>query len=127
MVSKSSPFYYDGVEEFELFRSIAEDDYPPLDKLSPQARDLISRLLEKDPSNRLGSLANGEVDILNHAWFDGLSVTKLRERKVKAPWKPNVKDPFDTSNFDDWSEVEDKMLDKGTPLSKKDAALFDGF
>ena len=127
MLSTSSPFYYDGIEELELFRSISEDTFPPIDNICSNANDLISSLLEKDPRNRLGSLANGDKDILQHAWFKGLSIAKLRSRQIEAPWKPNVNDPFDTSNFDDWSDLEDKMLDEGEPLSKKDAALFDGF
>ena len=124
MLSGSSPFYEDGIEQFELFRSIAEDDFPHIADISPQAYDLISQLLKKDPSIRLGSLVQGEKDILEHAWFEKM---KLQDRNVRAPWTPSIKDPFDTSNFDDWSDVDDKTLDRGPGISKKQAALFDGF
>lgn len=127
MVMGFSPFYEDGIEQFELYRMIVEEDFPELKGRSSAATDFISRLLEKSPSNRLGSLARGEKDILSHRWFGDLSTTRMRERAIKAPWIPAIKSQFDTSNFDDWSGVMDKTLDKGPPLSVKHAALFDGF
>ncbi|GAX28307.1 hypothetical protein FisN_27Hh038 [Fistulifera solaris] len=127
MVMGFSPFYEDGIEQFELYRLIVEEDFPELEGRSPEAVDFISRLLEKSPSNRLGSLARGEKDILSHRWFGDLSTVRMRERAIQAPWIPTIKSLFDTSNFDDWSGVTDKTLDKGPPLSDKHMALFEGF
>ena len=127
MLAAESPFYEDGIEQFELFRSITEDEYPPVDDISADAEDLLEGLLRKDPTDRLGSLASGEKDILKHPWFDGMSLTKLRERRIEPPWIPKVSDPFDASNFDDWSDLDDKMLDPGPKLTAEDAALFEGF
>jgi len=127
MVSECSPFFYEDIEQIELFRSIAEDNAPKISKVSSEALDLINKLLEKDPSKRLGSLARGEREILNHEWFKDLDLSSLKCRLLQAPWKPSVKDPLDTSNFDDWSYLEDKTLDEGFKLSKQDAKLFDGF
>ncbi|GAX13540.1 hypothetical protein FisN_27Lh038, partial [Fistulifera solaris] len=127
MVMGFSPFYEDGIEQFELYRLIVEEDFPELEGRSSEAVDFISRLLEKSPSNRLGSLARGEKDILSHRWFGDLSTVRMRERAIQAPWIPTIKSLFDTSNFDDWSGVTDKTLDKGPPLSDKHMALFEGF
>jgi cGMP-dependent protein kinase 2 len=41
--------------------------YPPY--MSPEARDLISRLLERKPIKRIGCLQNRARDIKAHPWF----------------------------------------------------------
>lgn len=110
-----------------LFQSIVEDDYKEPEDASFHARDIISKLLEKDPTRRLGSLVRGEQDILEHPWFHGLDLASLRAKETKAPWSPRVNDLFDTSNFDDWDHLEDKMDEKLYDLSPKDEALFDDF
>ena len=109
MLVGESPFYFDGVPETELYRSIGEDDYPPIQdpKVSAEAKDLIHKLLEKNPNDRIGSLAMGEPEVLFHPWFQSVDAQALRNKSVKAPWMPRVKDPFDTSNFDDWDDVVD--------------------
>jgi len=130
MLAGYGPFFYDGIEQMELFRSIVEDDIPNIDgKVSRQALDLIQGLLQKDPSCRLGSLARGEKDILHHDWFRDVSLIQLQNRQLPAPWTPanKTKDPFDTSNFDDWSDLDDITLDKGPPLSNKQKKLFENF
>lgn len=49
---------------------------------------LISGLLEKDPTQRIGVLAGKERDILKHKWFDDLDLSKLRNKEITAPWIP---------------------------------------
>jgi hypothetical protein len=51
----------------------------------------------------------------------------MRARQAKVPWVPNVKDPLDTSCFDDWDDLVDKMTEDIPPLRPKDAALFKNF
>jgi len=127
MVMGRSPFFEDGVEQFKLFRKITEDKYPRLKQVSLEVSDLISRLLVKNPCYRLGSLAGGDKDILGHQWFDGWGPADFRARQLDAPWKPVVNDPFDTSNFDDWSELEDTMLEPGPTLDEEEQAKFIDF
>ena len=108
MLSGESPFYFDGVPETELYRSIEEDEVPPIsENVSEAAKELVFKLLEKDPLDRIGSLAGGEKEIVDHKWFAGINRSELRNRKLKAPWRPNVKDPFDVSSFEDWGDIED--------------------
>jgi hypothetical protein len=95
---------------------------------SMDACDLIDRLLVKDPLVRLGSLSGGESDILCHSWFKGLDSHSVRKRTIKAPWIPQLsKDPFDTSHFDDWSDLEDKTTEEYPELEPEEAELFNGF
>lgn len=38
--------------------------------LTPDAEDLLSKLLEKDKNKRLGK--NGEKEVLDHKWFKSI-------------------------------------------------------
>ena len=80
------------MDQMALFQAISTDKYYPLpDSASNESFDLIDRLLEKDPVQRLGNLAGGSKDIVNHMWFDGLVLKKLRAKEIKAPWVPPPK------------------------------------
>jgi serine/threonine protein kinase len=43
------------------------ENYPALRNVSPEAKDLLMRLLQKDPTKRIST-----KQALNHKWFDGL-------------------------------------------------------
>jgi protein kinase A len=89
MVSGEHPFFADGMDQMDLFESIALTDYAPIPcKASKGVEDLIDGFLVKEPAERLGNLAGREKDILEHPYFDGLDLQSLRTRKVKAPWIP---------------------------------------
>ena len=42
-----------------------------------KAKDLIKRLLEKEPVARLGCLKHGAEDLKNHPWLSGLDWNDL--------------------------------------------------
>lgn len=42
--------------------------------------------------------------IKEHSWFNGFDFNDLYDGKLEAPWRPNIKDEFDISNFDDYSD-----------------------
>lgn len=128
MLSFDSPFFDDHMDQNEQFRCVIEDCVPKIKQpVSPEAWDLIVNLLVKDPKKRLGSLKRGEHDILHHKWFEDLSLAELRKRAIKAPWTPVIKDPYDTSNFDDWSDVQDIAARECQELCPEQAIQFDSF
>ena len=128
MLAGESPFFEDDVDQEELFRMVIEDDIPDMDtEISDEAWDLIEGLLEKDPRNRLGSLKRGERDILHHKWFDEIPLPALRKRTFSPPWKPDIPDPWDTSNFEDWSDLEDITAGGCPELAPEDAKMFARF
>ncbi|KAH6774759.1 Protein kinase superfamily protein [Perilla frutescens var. hirtella] len=51
--------------------------FPQCPMVSSQARDLIRRLLKKEPENRLGS-AKGAAEIKQHPFFEGLNWALIR-------------------------------------------------
>lgn len=69
--------------------------------VSETAQDLIKKMLEKDPSKRLGS-ENGANEILEHTFFDELDIDDLMEGKIKPEFVPEISedDKYDLKNFD---------------------------
>jgi CRP-like cAMP-binding protein len=133
MVSGSSPFYYEDIDQMELFQSIVNDKVTPPSSLSLDCADIIVRLLHKDPASRLGAARDTEV--LEHPWFSRMNLQMLRSRLWPAPWTPDLDGPLDRSFFNDWSELEGDGLHgayqndsskKGQVLSARDAKLFEG-
>lgn len=122
MLFASSPFFYDDIDQGELFASIVDDPVPIPDGTAADASDLISRLCDKSPQNRLGSRQENEV--IEHAWFQGMDLGALLSRKVAPPWKPDVSGPLDSRNFQ--PDEEDQVDFPDRPLSKRDAQLFEG-
>lgn len=64
--------------------------YPPY--LTANAKDLISRLLERKPAKRLGMLNGRALDIKKHKWFEGMSWEELETRRAQPPRKPKEAD-----------------------------------
>ena len=89
MVAGENPFYYDGMPQLELFQCIVREKFFPLpDDVSDSCFHVVDELLEKDPNQRLGSLAGKGKDILAMAWFNELNLDDLRQKKFKAPFIP---------------------------------------
>uniref|UniRef100_A0A452UI14 non-specific serine/threonine protein kinase n=1 Tax=Ursus maritimus TaxID=29073 RepID=A0A452UI14_URSMA len=65
-------------------------------KLSPEARDLITKLCCAD-DHRLGR--NGADDLKAHPFFGAIDFSS-DIRKQPAPYVPKISHPMDTSNFD---------------------------
>ncbi|XP_035734636.1 cGMP-dependent protein kinase, isozyme 1-like isoform X1 [Vespa mandarinia] len=68
--------------------------------LSHSAKDIIQRLLEADPTKRLGYLRNGVADVRHHRWFKDLNWRSLQNLSISSPIKPTVKHHLDRRNFE---------------------------
>jgi protein kinase A len=115
------------MDQMELFKANVRGRFTLPRGISAEGASIIEGLIKKDPSQRLGSLKGGEDDILNHPWFASIDVEKLRNKEIKAPFVPAIKDPLDASNFDDWSHLEDKMKKKYPKLTAKQEQVFATF
>ena len=58
---------------------------------SDEILDLISKLLHKDKTQRLGSGKDDFVDVLQHPVFKNLNIEDLENKKIPAKFKPNCK------------------------------------
>jgi serine/threonine protein kinase len=56
--------------------------------LSADARDLIVRLLQKDPGRRLGGQAGDARDVMSHPFFASINFSMVRRRATKPEWAP---------------------------------------
>uniref|UniRef100_A0A8C6M334 Protein kinase C n=1 Tax=Nothobranchius furzeri TaxID=105023 RepID=A0A8C6M334_NOTFU len=94
MLVGQSPFH--GDDEDELFESIRMDTphYPRW--INKDTKDLLERLFERDPTQRLGVVGN----IQSHDFFKVINWEALERREIEPPFKPKVKAPNDCSNFD---------------------------
>ncbi|XP_078473147.1 ribosomal protein S6 kinase alpha-5-like isoform X1 [Lampetra planeri] len=97
----ASPFTVEGEKnnQSEISKRILRSDPPFPGDIRNPVRDLIQKLLVKDPKRRLGSGPAGADEIKNHAFFKSLSWDDLAAKKVEAPFKPVIRDELDVSNF----------------------------
>lgn len=111
-----------------VFQSIVKEDPKIPDTLTAEARDIIQRLLVKDPSRRFGSLSGGEREIFNHPWFHGFDRNEIRNKRIPPPWIPDVDNHYDIGYFDDWSHLEDKLdANDEEALSDEQMRMFSAF
>ena len=75
--------------------------FPEEARLSPEAKDLIGRLL-CNVNHRLGS--KGANEIKAHPFFNGVEWDKLYQ--IEAAFIPEVNDELDTQNFEKFDEAD---------------------
>lgn len=56
-------------------------------------------ILVKDPDRRLGGGCRDADEIKRHPFFLSIDWKALAERRLPAPFRPNIRDELDTSNF----------------------------
>jgi CRP-like cAMP-binding protein len=64
-----TPFYERGSSQIDMFKRIVLVKYTTPDFVSDSAKTMIAQLLVRQPSLRLGNLANGYTDIKEQSWF----------------------------------------------------------
>ncbi|KAI1375677.1 kinase-like protein [Hypoxylon crocopeplum] len=68
--------------------------------LSPDAKDLLTRLLKKEPAKRLGSNMPRDLQIIKkHRFFRKIDWKKLAAREMEPPIQPMITDPELAENF----------------------------
>jgi len=69
--------------------------------LTPNAKDIIKRLLNRSVEKRLGAGERDALAIKEHRFFTGVSWDQVLERRVAPPFLPQLSGEDDVSNFDD--------------------------
>ena len=83
---------------------------------SAEARSLLTGLLNRDQSKRIGSSALDASDIMSHPFFRDIQWADLRARRLPAPYKPTVTSAHDTRNID-------KMFTNEKPVETPEQTL----
>ncbi|QPH09590.1 hypothetical protein C2857_000473 [Epichloe festucae Fl1] len=125
MLTGLPPFYDENTNE--MYRKILSEPLHFSDVVPPAAKDLLTKLLNRDPEERLG--ANGSAEIKAHPFFHAIDWRKLLQRKYEPTFKPSVVDAMDTNNFDiDFTKEapQDSLVD-GPLLSQTMQDQFQGF
>lgn len=95
MLTGLPPFYDDDVST--MYKKILQNPLTFPSFLSgTDAEDLLSKLLQKDPSKRLSDAPT----IRGHPFFHNIDWKKLLDKGYAPPFKPTVNGFLDTSNFD---------------------------
>jgi serine/threonine protein kinase len=103
-----SPFYNANLKR--MYRAILNDEVRFPATLSATAKDLITKLLTKEATRRLGSGPDDSREIQNHIFFCEVNWQMLFERKVKMAWKPGIQSETDTSHFASEFTTEDPVV-----------------
>jgi len=98
MLTGLPPFYDENTNE--MYRKILSEPlhFPGPEIVPPAAKDLLTKLLNRKPDQRLG--ANGAAEIKAHPFFHSIDWRKLLQRKYEPTFKPDVADALDTKHFD---------------------------
>ncbi len=88
MLTGLPPFYDENTNE--MYRKILTEPlhFPGPEIVPPAARDILTKLLDRNAERRLG--ANGAAEIKAHYFFHSIDWRKLLERKYEPSFKPNV-------------------------------------
>ncbi|EDL18897.1 ribosomal protein S6 kinase, polypeptide 5, isoform CRA_d [Mus musculus] len=95
-------------------------------EMSTVAKDLLQRLLMKDPKKRLGCGPRDAEEIKEHLFFEKIKWDDLAAKKVPAPFKPVIRDELDVSNFaEEFTEMDPTYSPAALPQSSE--RLFQGY
>jgi len=96
--------------------------------LSPDARDLIKKLLKRHVQSRLGAGHDDAEPIKAHSFFRNVDWAEVYARRLEPPFKPNITCDEDVSLFD---TKFTKMTPVDSPcdysLSRSANLVFEGF
>lgn len=95
MLTSLPPFYDEDVTV--MYKKILEDPLIFPNDMDSVTKDLIGRLLNRDPVQRLGY--HGVHEIKNHPFFKDIDWDKLNSKGYIPPYKPEVKNSMDVSNI----------------------------
>mmetsp|Transcript_21157 Transcript_21157/g.59545 ORF Transcript_21157/g.59545 Transcript_21157/m.59545 type:complete len:460 (+) Transcript_21157:176-1555(+) len=121
MLTGLPPFYSQDVQQMYSKIMTAKVKYP--DHISDDAKDLLQKLLVRDPEKRLAE----PKAIKAHPWFGGIDWEKLEKKEMTPPFIPPVKDEADVRMVDpEFTSINpETALDDGEPCEAQ--PNFDGF
>ncbi|KAF8938615.1 hypothetical protein BGZ58_000492 [Dissophora ornata] len=90
--------------------------------ISAPCLDVLSKLCERDISQRLGCTSDGLDAFKKHPWFQGIEWEKLVAKEATPPFEPDSK----RANFDATHELEELLMEDNPLKAKKRAQATPG-
>ena len=81
MISGSPPFYANDMST--MYQNISRNNLMLPDYFSDELKDLLKKLLNRDPKNRIG--VTNKEEIKNHPFFSELDWDKLAKKEIEPP------------------------------------------
>lgn len=76
-----------------MYQKILNDPLVFGPEIGTDARSILTGLLTRDPTHRLG--VNGAAEIKRHPFFEqNIDFVKLLQKKIQPPFKPSVASPI---------------------------------
>ena len=119
MLASYPPFYDD--DPMKTYNKIMQGNIVYPNHFSSDVVDLISKLLQPRVSQRLGMLSGEVNDIKSHPWFHSINFDDVYNKRVQAPIIPKIKSLTDISNFENYGNTQQKILNYVDDGSKWDA------
>jgi len=97
------PPFTDDLDPMQIYQKVLKGVVPEpkgMRPLSKDAKNLIDRLLVREPSERLGCMKLGTEEVKRHGFFSKLNWHRLEKKLIQPPYVPELSDPLDTSCFD---------------------------
>ena len=82
LVSGAPPFF--NQDENLMYKNISENKLLFPDFFSEELKDLLRKMLDKNPKNRIG-IENDKSDLKNHEFFKDINWDDIMKKKVKPP------------------------------------------
>lgn len=113
MVVGHSPFAASSQsDQMQICRNIVKEQVRYPSRMNSHCKDLISKLLERDVTKRIGLSHGGVRAIRSHPWFSDISWHTMYKKKVVAPYLPSLVDAFDCSRFEAVSDPDTSAVYK---------------
>ena len=112
------PFYEENIEKmYEMIKNESLK-FPNNYNLSDDAKDIITKLLNKNPSERLGN-KNEIAEIKIHPFFSTIDFELIEKKKIPAPFIPNINDNKDVIYFEE-EYINEEIEKSNIPENKMD-------
>jgi cGMP-dependent protein kinase len=89
MVNGYPPFYDD--DKVVMYKNITDQRYYLPRRMSKECKDLVKKLLNRNPSTRLGMGKVGATAVKAHPWFQGFDWHRLATKTMTPPYVPKVR------------------------------------
>ncbi|KAM3334097.1 hypothetical protein ACQJBY_028881 [Aegilops geniculata] len=121
MLSGSSPFK--DASEWLIFQRIIARDLRFPEFFSDEARDLIDKLLDVDPTKRPGAGPDGYASLKKHPFFRGIDWKNIRKTRAPKPAvEANANEDEDNQDSDWLSHMGSAHANRNVPVGNNGAA-----